>query len=186
MNTSAAAEHLLFSDTLACDDEFSLSLRVAINHADFADASRRSEATLRAMVNLDEVRGEESDGTNDATTPRIEAKVDLALSLLSILVTQSRQVPLPQHVHWSRRGFRLNCDRAWAQDESAILSAYWMAALPLPVDLPVVVLACEAAEVGFCIWLGVADSSPALCSAIERVLFRRHRRHVYERRSQIR
>jgi hypothetical protein len=181
VNTQAA-EQLLFADTLACDDEFSFSLRSPAGPADFADAARRSETALRAMVNLDEARNDESDGAGDTAAPRLEAKLDLALSLLSTLVAQTLQMPPPQPVHWSRRGFRLFSSRAWQDDEPAILSAYWMSALPLPVDLPVVVVACEAADAGFCIWLAVEDTSPALCAAIERVLFRRHRRLVHERR----
>ena len=180
MNTSDEAERRLFADTLACDDEFPFVWRPAASRCALADAARRAENTLRAMALLDETRNDD-DGA-EALPPRIEAKVDLALSMLALLAVQQQAIPAPQPVRWSRHGFRLQLPAAPADASNGLLSVYLLPGLPLPIDLPVLVLCSTANANGVTAWLQVPDTPLALRSALERELFRRHRRLVHEQR----
>ena len=65
----------------------------------------------------------------------------------------------------------------------AIFSAYLLPTLPLPVDLPVEVVASEVTDDGVVLWFKLSDSSPGVRDGIERELFRRHRRTIAERRA---
>ncbi|NUS39217.1 MAG: PilZ domain-containing protein, partial [Lysobacter sp.] len=55
-------------------------------------------------------------------------------------------------------------------------------ALPQALRLPVRVLACEDSADGPRLWLRFEGLSPALSAALERHLFRVHRREIAERR----
>lgn len=182
MSLVAGAEAALFADTLACDDAFPLALRVLAAHAESADAVRRSEVTLRALGCLDESRSEDADAAENVP-PRLEAKVDLILGLLAALAAQQHALPGPRAVRWSRHGFRLTWNNELAAGTPALCSVYLAAGLPLPIDLPVRVLACEPSAGAFTLWLKIVDVTPALQASVERELFRRHRRLVHERRS---
>lgn len=180
MSACDDAERRLFADTLACDDEFPFVWHPAASRHALADAARRAENTLRAMALLDDTRGEE-DGA-EALPPRIEAKVDLALSMLGLIVAQQQAIPAPQPVHWSRHGFRLELSAAPEDGSNGLLSVYLLPGMPLPVDLPVLVLCSAASAHGASVWLQVPDTPLALRTALERELFRRHRRLVHEQR----
>ncbi|HEX6832049.1 MAG TPA: PilZ domain-containing protein [Rudaea sp.] len=178
MIARAEADRRLFAETLACDDEFPFALRTASSRYECLEAVRRSETTLRALGALDD----DGDGTENVP-PRIEAKIDLALGLLAILAAREQIVAAPRRVRWSRLGFRAAWPAAFAVDAMLVCSIQLTPALPLPVELPARVLACEAHDDAFVLWLELAEATPALHSAIERELFRRHRRLVHEQRS---
>jgi hypothetical protein len=178
------ADSLLFDDTLVSDDEFPASLRPARSPRECGDAARRAEVTLRAMSAIEESRDEvEHHSPGELLNARIEAKLDLTLGLLGVLAAQREMIPPIHEVRWSRRGLRIKTREAMTIGTKIICSAYLLPTLPLPVDLPVEVIACEAAASEFSCWLKLPDSTPALQDGIERELFRRHRRLIAERRS---
>ena len=180
MTRAADADGILFSDTLACDDEFPFALRAPGGRYESSDAARRSEITLRALGSLDESRNDDADAAENVS-PRLEAKVDLALALLAVLAAQQHTLPAAQPVRWSRLGFRCAWDSAFAPGVPALCSVYLAAGLPLPIDLPVQVLACEPRDGRFLLWLRIADASPALGAGIESEMFRRNRQPIQER-----
>jgi hypothetical protein len=178
------ADSALFDDTLVSDDEFPASLRAARSPRECSDAARRAEVTLRAMSALEESRDEvEHHSPGELLNARIEAKLDLTLGLLGMLAAQREMIPPMQEVRWSRRGLRLKTREAMDVGSKIICSAYLLPTLPLPVDMPVEVVACEPSDSQFTCWLKLPDSAPAVQDGIERELFRRHRRLIAERRS---
>ena len=181
---AADADHLLFDDTLASDDEFPASIRLARSARECGDAARRAEITLRAMAAIEESH-EESEGhsAGEHVSARIEAKVDLAIGLLAMIAAHHGVIPATVEVHWSRRGMRLRHPDALAEGALVICSAHLLPTLPMPVDVPLEVIACEAAAEGFTLWCKVPESAFGVQAGIERELFRRHRRLIAERRA---
>lgn len=177
------AEAELFDETLSCD----LSLP-----ADFVRGSRPvrsalAEHLLRSIALVEDGRGEDHEERNESSqaTQRMDAKLDLVLMLLGRLVRQQGE-PLPlRPLRWSRRGIRLELGpRSGAAVGSAgvvrLQPSDW---LPDHVDLPVDVLA-EAANGagGTYLWLRFANLGDTLEMALERHLFRVHRRQIAEAR----
>ena len=181
MTHATQAEHDLFADTLVCDDEFPWQLRIAAGSGDSAAAGRRAETMLRAMACLDEPRADDADNL-EPVAPRVEAKLDLALGMLAALIAERTPLPPSAALRWSRHGFRVCSKEAFTPGNSAILGMYLAAALPFAITVPVRVLACEQCDMGHALWLDLPDATPALSAALERELFRRHRRLVHEQR----
>ncbi|HEX4481937.1 MAG TPA: PilZ domain-containing protein [Rudaea sp.] len=178
------AEHALFDETLVSDDEFPASIRLARSPRECSDAARRAEITLRAMSAIEESRDEvEHHSPGEVLNARIEAKLDLTLGLLGMLAAQQEMIPPVHAVRWSRRGLRMKRHNALPVGSMAICSAYLLPTLPLPVDLPVEVVASEVTDDGFLLWFKLPDTTPAVQDGIDRELFRRHRRTIAERRS---
>jgi hypothetical protein len=178
------ADHDLFDDTLVSDDEFPASIRLARSPRECSDAARRAEVTLRAMSAIEESRDEtEHHSPGELLNARIEAKLDLTLGLLGMLAAQQEMIPPTQPVRWSRRGLRMKRHNSLPIGSMAICSAYLLPTLPLPVDLPVEVVASEVTDDGFLIWFKLTDATRGVQDGIERELFRRHRRTIAERRA---
>jgi hypothetical protein len=136
------------------------------------------------MSAIEESREEaEHHSPNELLNARIEAKLDLTLGVLGMLIAQRELIPPVQSVRWSRRGLRIKRSDALPVGSMAICSAYLLPTLPLPVDLPVEVVASEVVDDGFLVWFKLSDTTPAVQDGIERELFRRHRRAIAERRA---
>jgi Atypical PilZ domain, cyclic di-GMP receptor len=178
------AEHDLFDETLVSEDEFPASIRLARSPRECSEAARRAEITLRAMSAIEDSRDEvEHHSPAELLNARIEAKLDLTLGLLGMLCAQNEMIPPVQAVRWSRRGLRVKRHNSLPIGSMAICSAYLLPTLPLPVDLPVEVVASEVTDDGFLLWFKLSDATPGVQDGIERELFRRHRRTIAERRA---
>lgn len=193
MNDLAAARESLFADALACEE-----VRPAAFEAGAPDAARlaahlaRSEALLRALAVVeDSARHEDPDQPHDTALHRIEAKLDLLTSLVATLAGGHGSDPL-RALKWSARGACLVVDApvpAGTRGLFRVQPADW---LPSPLVLPATVLACEAAAPEFAAHASAAtgpvawlrfDALPSpLEAALERQLFRLHRRAVAESR----
>jgi len=179
MSAAADPDLVLFADTLSCDDEFPLVLNVVETTS--GQVASRAEAMLRTFALMEESSGEDAETHGgDPAIVRLESKLDLALGLLAGLVTRHHPPPPPMALRWSRRGMRLIHPVALVPGTSALVSVYLLAALPLPLELPVEVLACEQDTTAVRLWLQFPDHEPALQAGIERQLFRRHRRLIAE------
>ena len=119
------------------------------------------------------------------TLSRLEAKLDLVMVLLGRLVRQSVQdLPL-RPLRWSRRGIRLEQgSRSGAAPGSmGVIRLQPCDWLPDHIDLPVVIVAEAANGSGaHYLWLSFEGLSDALEMALERHLFRLHRRQIAEAR----
>lgn len=184
-----AARETLFGDSLACD-EIRPAAFVAepIDAASAHDYGQRAEALLRALAVVEDGRGEEPDehSPSDLALHRIEAKLDLLTTLVASLAKIAHADPrLP--LRWSAHGACLPVNAALPPGTVGsfrIQPADW---LPESLRLPATVLACtggDDAEVGQLqqAWLRFGPLSPQLELALERHLFRVHRREIAERR----
>ncbi|MBO9715909.1 MAG: PilZ domain-containing protein [Pseudoxanthomonas sp.] len=179
-----AAEAALFDETLACE---------AVLPAEFApDAGPgqplQAEALLRSLAQVEDLRGEdggeEKRGELPALAQRLDAKLDLVLALLGRLVRQSTPVLSTRPLRWSVRGLRLAAvdpvDRP--PGTAGVVRLQPSDWLPDALELPATVAASAVIDGQPTLWLRFAPLPPALEDALERHLFRMHRREVAARR----
>lgn len=178
------AESELFDETLSC--ELALPAEFRIGSAVIRPGT--AETLLRSVALVEDARGDDGhDDRSDATlqVQRLEAKLDLVMVLLGRLVRQTTQdLPL-RPLRWSRRGIRLEQGtRSGATPGSmGVIRLQPCDWLPDHIDLPVEVIA-EAADGGggHYLWLRFHRLGDGLEMAMERHLFRLHRRQVAEAR----
>jgi len=178
------AESELFDETLSC--EVALPAEFRIGSAVIRPGT--AETLLRSVALVEDARSDDGhDDRSDATlqVQRLEAKLDLVMVLLGRLVRQSAQdLPL-RPLRWSRRGIRLGQgSRSGAAPGSmGVIRLQPCDWLPDHIDLPVVIVAEAANGSGaHYLWLRFEGLSDALEMALERHLFRLHRRQIAEAR----
>ncbi|MGE8245095.1 MAG: PilZ domain-containing protein [Stenotrophomonas maltophilia] len=178
------AESELFDETLSC--ELALPAEFRIGSAVIRPGT--AETLLRSVALVEDARGDDGhDDRSDATlqVQRLEAKLDLVMVLLGRLVRQTTQdLPL-RPLCWSRRGIRLEQGtRSGATPGSmGVIRLQPCDWLPDHIDLPVVIVAEAANGSGaHYLWLRFEGLSDALEMALERHLFRLHRRQIAEAR----
>ena len=172
------AEALLFDETVACEERRPAAF-VASNGLAPSQLAASGEALLRALAVVEDgPRPEEPEG-GDQSMARIEAKLDLLTALVAGLARQDED-PV-RELRWSARGACLVLESAPADGVGLfrVRPADW---LPSTLLLPATVLAREPAGDGLPVWLRFEPLSPALEGALERHLFRIHRRAVAESR----
>lgn len=174
------AESELFEDTLSCD----VLLPAAFEPGNAAPRPGAAEMLLRSVALVEDARtpddGDERGDINQQLQ-RLEARMDLALVLLGRLLRQTADVPPLRPVRWSRRGLRLEL----GQRSGAVPGGHGVVRLqpadwlPDCIELPVQVLAeATNGNGGHYLWLRLQADSDALETALERHLFRLHRRQV--------
>jgi len=177
------AEQALFEETLSCDQSLpadfilgSSSVRTGV-----------AENLLRSIALVEDGRPEDHDERGDSSQQlaRLEAKLDLTLQLMGRLVRQQADALPLRPLRWSRRGIRLqmgprNGSQPGTQGVVRLQPSDW---LPEYVDLPVEV-AAEAADGagGHFLWLRFTGLGDGLEMALERHLFRVHRRQIADSR----
>lgn len=182
---AGAAEAALFDDTLACE---------AILPAAFAAGPepghpQQAEALLRGLAQVEDLRGEDAGEEKRGELPllaqRMDAKLDLVLVLLGRLLRQTAPALPMQPLHWSVRGLRLALpagDAGPAAGAAGIVRLQPSEWLPDHLELPATVLACAPADGRHWLWLRFPELPAGLEDALERHLFRMHRREVAARR----
>lgn len=185
--TPSQADVALFDDVLAHEDRRCAAfvpggLDEAATHA----AVLRAEMLLVALANSEGARG--TDDKDDLAEhasgmQRVEAKLDLLLGLFGLLMRERGHLPPPARLRWSPRGARIALQgyalavREGATGVLRVQPADW---LPDCIEIPARAIATD----GDCVWLEFAALPPALAEALERHLFRLHRRQVAETRRQ--
>ncbi|WP_454831139.1 PilZ domain-containing protein [Pseudoxanthomonas wuyuanensis] len=177
------AETLLFGDALTCE---------ALLPARFEPGERPlqpqvSEALLHGLAIAEDVRSDDNEerGELPQSVQRMEAKLDLMLGLLGRLARQ-RDGALPlRGLRWSHRGLRLDLPEhsglpLGVAGVVLIEPAGWLGD---HIELPARVLA-EATDPSRShhLWLRFGSLSAGLEEALERHLFRLHRRQIAEAR----
>ncbi|WP_165924847.1 PilZ domain-containing protein [Lysobacter sp. N42] len=186
--TVEAARQALFGDALASEE-----VRPAAVLPVPADENRRrhllmrAEALLRALAVLEETRADDTDDRNaaDPALHRLEAKVDLLLSLVGSLLLRDQPADPPRLLQWSSRGAALDVpavEPGLVPGASALLRVQPSDALPEAVQLPAQVLAIEPSPAGRRVWLAFDALPPTLEALLQRHLFRVHRRAIAESR----
>ena len=177
------AEHVLFDGALTCD--LVLPARVEAGARVLMQAT--SEALLKGLAVAEDMRGDDPEERKEATPTqqRIEAKLDLVLSLLGRLARRHEGAPPPTAMRWSHRGMRLDAASPTACVEGApgvvvVQPAAWLSD---QIELPVVVLAqVEGSQGLHHLWLQFDALNAGLAEAMDRHLFRLHRRQIAEAR----
>jgi hypothetical protein len=178
------AESELFDETLSC--EVALPAEFRLGSAVVRPGS--AETLLRSVALVEDSRGDDGhDERGEATAQlqRLEAKLDLTMVLLGRLVRQTAQDLDLRPLRWSRRGIRLEQGmRTGATTGSlGVIRLQPCDWLPDHIDLPVSVLAEAATGAGaHFLWLRFEPMSDALEMALERHLFRLHRRQIAQAR----
>ena len=178
------AEARLFGDSLSCDVE----LPVAVEPASSRGRQAQAITLLSALAQIEDLRKKDDAGEEHGDLPllaqRMDAKLDLVLALLGRLVRQSSPGLPALPLRWSVHGVRLELPAGPEPDGHGhglvrLQPSEW---LPDSLELPATVLATASAEGRRWLWLRFADLPPGLEDALERQLFRMHRREVAARR----
>ena len=182
--TALSAHEALFGDALTCDEmRRAAFLPGDVDAASLASFNARGEALLQSLAVVEDgVRNEEPDQPPDHALHRLEAKVDLLTALVASLCASHEDDPM-RPLRWSAHGASLPVDGALPVGTAGRFRVKPTDWLPSPLILPATVLACGAEADGTTrAWLRFGPLSPALEAALERHLFRVHRRAIAESR----
>lgn len=180
-----AAEAALFDDTLVCDTV--LPAGFCARAAAAAIRLAQAETLLKGLAQIEDLRSEEGSEEKRGELPllaqRMDAKLDLVLVLLGRLVRQSGEPLAPRSVRWSRNGMRLLLPEApepGIEGTLRVQAADW---LPDDLELPATVLASASQGIGSVnVWLRFPTFPQGLEEALDRHLFRLHRRQIADAR----
>jgi hypothetical protein len=184
MNPSDA-ESALFSDVLSCSGDFPAAFsELAPESGTVPRAVARAESTLHSIALIEDSHADEpEDSVRDLALQRVDAKLNLVLDLLGKLARRGADALPLQSLRWSRLGVALQQPFGTVEAERGFLLLQPAAWLPQPLELPVECLAMAAGEHGeHVLYLRFSPCPPALEAAIERHLFRIHRREIAARR----
>jgi len=180
---ASEAEAVLFAHLLSCEGEHPAAFLAATGTA--AGRPEHALALLRALAQIEDLGMDTRPGEHEELTAfhqRMESKLDLNLLLLGRVLEQTT-APLPvRRVRWSIRGACLTQPGAayLPPGTEGVLHIQPCDWLPDPLELPANVLA--SADDGT-LYLRFPDFSPALREALERHLFRQHRRQIAQARA---
>ena len=134
------AEHALFDGALTCD----VVLPARFDAGARAVMQAPSEALLKGLAVAEDVRGDDPEERKEATPSqqRIEAKLDLVLSLLGRLARRHEDTLPVTALRWSHRGVRLDTVSSAVHSAEAVgvvmlQPAAWLSD---QIELPVKVL----------------------------------------------
>ena len=182
--TWQAADAELFGDLLVFDDRRPAAfLPGPTNPAAAHVASARTEMLLTSLALSENARSEDGDEHAEPSSAlqRVEAKLDLVLGLLGTMMSERGDLPSPTLLRWSTRGARIDilgdalAIRPGARGVLRVQPADW---LPDCIELPAHAIAVDGVRT----WLAFEPLSPPLADALERHLFRLHRKQVAESR----
>lgn len=185
MSLVEAARHSLFGDALACESDMPAALRSRAPDAVTVErALDHAETVLRSLALIEDApHDDEGDrGNHDPGIQRLEAKLNLVLESLAGILRRERTDLPTQTLRWSRLGAEMLHTEATPPERGFLLlqPLVWV---PQRLELPVRVLAHEPAGDGRCrVWLRFDPLPPQLESALERHLFRLHRRQLAQRK----
>lgn len=175
------AETRLFSDALVCVDELPYRLSPLPAGLEFqAAAVAAAERLLHSLAALESSLPEEAEpGLTDSALQRLDAKLDLVLDLLGRLLASEQPTLLARPLRWSRLGARIEVSEAPQIGSRQLLSLHLQAGLPVPLKLPVEVLAVAPGLDGLhTAWLAFPSDAAAFEAELQRLLFRQHRRQI--------
>ncbi|MFN3704063.1 PilZ domain-containing protein [Thermomonas sp.] len=182
--STAHAEATLFGDALACEDTLRAAfLPQPVDPMAWDALCARAEIHLSAIAIIEDSRNEEEEGAQGLALRRIEAKLDLLLTLVGGLGANATHDP-PLPVRWSAQGACLPVAASVEAGQTGLFRVQAATWLPEPLTLPARVIETAAdAAAGKLAWLAFEPLPDATRSALERHLFRQHRRAVAGRRA---
>ncbi|NYZ64355.1 PilZ domain-containing protein [Luteimonas deserti] len=176
------ADALLFGDSLDC----SLVLPVHVARSDGPGRQTQAVTLLHGLAQIEDLRkeeGVEEHGDLPLLAQRMDAKLDLILALVGRLAMRADGLP-ERPLRWSAAGLRVDLESAVAlEPEAGVLvrlqPAEW---IPDHLELPARVIARQPIDGGTRLWLAFVGLRADLVEALDRHLFRLHRREVAEQR----
>ena len=177
--TPAEARDLLFGDSLSCEELRPATVLPRPRRADPALAAS-GEALLRALAVLEDGARPEEPEAGDHALARVEAKLDLLTTLVAGLARHEDADPV-RFLTWSARGACLELANP-PEGPGCLFRVRPADWLPSTLVLPATELTREPATEGARCWLRFDPMPLALEAALERHLFRIHRRAVAESR----
>lgn len=183
------AEQALFSEALTCDATLPAGFVPGERHL----LQPQSEALLHGLAIAEDLRGDDTGedrggGELPPSIQRVEAKLDLMLGLLGKLARERIGALPPRTLRWSHRGIRMELADASAAAAAGVGTPGVLVLQPAEwlndqIELPVTVLGQAATGPGsHTLWLRFGALTPGLEDALERHLFRLHRRQIAEAR----
>ncbi|VXC07498.1 conserved hypothetical protein [Luteimonas sp. 9C] len=182
--TPAQARDALFGDILTLHETRSATfLPGALDDVTRERLALQGEALLRGLAVIDDgaPRAEDPDQPADPVLLRLEAKLDVLTLLMTGFAAAQGAIDAPVVLTWSARGAEVQVRGAYAIGTEG---AFRMSAsdwLPTPLMVPATVVASVPGDDGVSrVWLRFGPVSPSLADALERHVFRIHRREVAE------
>ncbi len=137
-----------------------------------------AQLILRVINQMEAHAPRETDA--EAPIARLEAKLDLALHLLSLSLQGGQSPPQPARITLRAEGCTLGTDLALQPGDEIVLSLHLSPALTVPLKLGAAVTEFAKGEMR-ADWIAMPD---AIREAWEQWLFRQHRRRVQAQRGQ--
>lgn len=113
----------------------------------------------------------------DQTAVRLEAKMDLVLQWVGKLLLAQHPLPPTSDVILGSQHITWNCPIALKAEQFGVISLYLAPSLPMPLILPVQVIAYSSVQAH----AKLLHLSPDAQEALDRTLFRHHRRALHAR-----
>jgi len=181
VDPSHTAEIELFDDVLS----HQARLSAAFVPGTSPDRLAHAEHLLRTVALIEDHRSEDSQNERIEDAPfgqRLEAKLDLGLLMLGRLLEYASPPLRARDVRWSILGARLQQPDAASlpPGSEGVLQIQPCDWLPESLELPASILATDS---GHWVWLSFPVFSPGLRDALERHLFRQHRRQIAQTRT---
>lgn len=173
------ADDALFGDALACEQHRPAAFVPGEPEPPaLAALCARAEGFLQSIALVEDGRADEAEehGAAALALHRIEARLDLLTALVARLAQQGAD-PW-RTVRWSALGARIVDAGEVAAGTRGVFRIQPCDWVPEPLQLPATVLAVGADGA----WLRFEPLSPGLVQALERHLFRVHRREIAGRR----
>ena len=179
------ADDVLFVAALSCEEAQRAAFSAHAMDPALAEAACvRAEACLHAIAVIEDSRSDDEDGAQSLALRRIEARLDLLTALVGALVRRDRADPLVA-LRWSAVGACLPTDVPFEEGSTGTFRIQAAAWLPEALEVPATVLACHADPDGAPrTWLRFGPLTAGAAAALERHLFRQHRRAIAEKRRQ--
>lgn len=179
------AKAALFGDALTCDSDVPAALLAHAPESGSAErAIEHAELVLRSLAQIeDSPHDDESEhGPDKPAVQRLDAKLNIVLETLAGILRRDRDdLPL-QRIRWSRFGAEI-VHRGSEPPERGFLLLQPLSWLPQRLELPVVLLAQQPDGDGARrVWLRFDPQPTTLEQALERHLFRLHRRELAHRK----
>lgn len=179
------ADDALFGAALSCEESQRAAFEAhAVDPALAEAACVRAEACLHAIAVIEDSRTDDEDGPQSLALRRIEARLDLLTALVGALARREQADPLVA-LRWSAAGACLPVPAPLAEGSTGTFRVQAAAWLPEPLELPATVIASHADRDGTPrAWVRFGPLTAGASAALERHLFRQHRRAIAEKRRQ--
>ncbi len=178
------AHDALFGDILTLHETRSATfLPGALDDASRERLALQGEALLRGLAVIDDgaPRVDDPEQPADPALLRLEAKLDVLTLLMTGFAAAQGALDAPVGLVWSARGAEVQVRGAFAVGTEGTFRMSASDWLPTPLMVPATVIASTASDGEVTrVWLRFGPLSPSLSDALERHVFRIHRREVAE------